>query len=81
MVDADGKPAGWRGYLGIGNVGYDATPAESTLERSRLVARHADPVEAVGCWHRTGAPLLSLLGVSQSQRLSSAGHLFARSGS
>lgn len=32
MVDADGKPAGWRGYLGIGNVSYGATPAESTLE-------------------------------------------------
>jgi EXLDI family protein len=32
MVDAEGKPAGWRGYLGIGNVSYGATPAESTLE-------------------------------------------------
>ena len=32
MVDAEGKPAGWRGYLGIGNVSYGSTPAESTLE-------------------------------------------------
>ena len=32
MVDAEGKPAGWRGYLGIGNVSYGQRPAESTLE-------------------------------------------------
>ena len=32
MVDAEGKPAGWRGYLGIGNISYGSTPAESTLE-------------------------------------------------
>ena len=32
MVDAEGKPAGWRGYLGLGNVSYGNTPAESTLE-------------------------------------------------
>lgn len=32
MVDADGKPAGWRGYLGLGNVSYGSKPAESTLE-------------------------------------------------
>jgi EXLDI family protein len=32
MVDEEGKPAGWRGYLGIGNVSYGSTPAESTLE-------------------------------------------------
>jgi EXLDI family protein len=32
MVDAEGKPAGWRGYLGIGNISYGATPAESTLD-------------------------------------------------
>lgn len=32
MVDAEGKPAGWRGYLGIGNVSYGSTPGESTLE-------------------------------------------------
>src|SRR4029450_2910725 len=32
MVGAEGKPAGWRGYLGIGNISYGSTPAESTLE-------------------------------------------------
>ena len=32
MVDGDGKPAGWRGYLGIGNVSYGSRPAESTVE-------------------------------------------------
>jgi EXLDI family protein len=32
MVDEEGKPAGWRGYLGIGNISYGNTPAESTLE-------------------------------------------------
>jgi EXLDI family protein len=32
MVDEQGKPAGWRGYLGIGNVSYGNSPGESTLE-------------------------------------------------
>ena len=32
MVDAEGKPAGWRGYLGIGQISYGTTPAESTLD-------------------------------------------------
>ena len=32
MVDAEGKPAGWRGYLGIGNIKYGGSPGESTLE-------------------------------------------------
>ena len=32
MVDDEGKPAGWRGHLGIGNVSYGSTPGESTLE-------------------------------------------------
>jgi EXLDI family protein len=32
MVDAEGKPAGWRGHLGIGNVSYGSIPAETTLE-------------------------------------------------
>jgi EXLDI family protein len=33
MVDAEGKPAGWRAYLGLQwNVSYGTTPAESTLE-------------------------------------------------
>ena len=32
MVDAEGKPAGWRGYLGLGNISYGSKPAESSLE-------------------------------------------------
>jgi EXLDI family protein len=32
MVDGEGKPAGWRGYLGIGNISYGNSPGESTLE-------------------------------------------------
>lgn len=32
MVDEEGKPAGWRGYLGIGNVSYGTKPGESTLD-------------------------------------------------
>jgi EXLDI family protein len=32
MVNEEGKPAGWRGYLGIGNISYGSTPAESILE-------------------------------------------------
>jgi EXLDI family protein len=32
MVDEEGKPAGWRGYLGIGNISYGNVPGESTLE-------------------------------------------------
>ena len=32
MVDADGKPAGWRAYLGLGNFSYGSKARESTLE-------------------------------------------------
>jgi EXLDI family protein len=32
MVDQEGKPAGWRGYLGIGNLSYGSSPGESTLD-------------------------------------------------
>ena len=32
MVDAEGKPAGWRGWLGIGDISYGSAPGESTLE-------------------------------------------------
>ena len=32
MVNAEGKPAGWRGHLGIGDVSYGSFPGESTLE-------------------------------------------------
>jgi EXLDI family protein len=31
-VDGEGKPAGWRGWVGVGDVRYGATPQESTLE-------------------------------------------------
>jgi EXLDI family protein len=31
-VNAEGKPAGWRGYLGIGDLSYGSSPAESTIE-------------------------------------------------
>ena len=31
-VDAEGKPAGWRGWLGVGDVRYGGAPKESTLE-------------------------------------------------
>ncbi len=32
VLNAEGKPAGWRGYLGIGDVSYGNIPGESTLE-------------------------------------------------
>ena len=32
MVDAEGKDAGWRGHLGIGDVRYGSVPKESTIE-------------------------------------------------
>ncbi len=32
MVDQDGKPAGWRGYLGIGNLSYGSSAAQASLE-------------------------------------------------
>ncbi len=31
-VDAEGKPAGWRGWIGVGDVRYGSKPKESTLE-------------------------------------------------
>jgi len=31
-VDAEGKPAGWRGWVGVGDVRYGSVPKESTLE-------------------------------------------------
>ena len=31
-LDAEGKPAGWRGYLGLGNISYASKPAETTLD-------------------------------------------------
>ena len=32
MVDEQGRPAGWRGYLGIGNISYGSSTGESTIE-------------------------------------------------
>jgi EXLDI family protein len=31
-VDSEGKPAGWRGWIGLGNLKYGSAPQESTLE-------------------------------------------------
>ena len=31
-VDAEGKPAGWRGWVGVGDVRYGSVPKESTPE-------------------------------------------------
>jgi EXLDI family protein len=31
-VDSEGKPAGWRGWVGVGDVRYGSAPKESTLE-------------------------------------------------
>ena len=31
-VDADGRPAGWRGWVGVGDIRYGSSPKESTLE-------------------------------------------------
>jgi EXLDI family protein len=31
-VDAQGKPAGWRGWIGMGDIRYGAVPKESSLE-------------------------------------------------
>jgi len=31
-VDADGKDAGWRGWVGLGDVRYGSAPKESTLD-------------------------------------------------
>jgi EXLDI family protein len=31
-VNAEGKPAGWRGHLGIGNISYGSAPRSATLD-------------------------------------------------
>jgi EXLDI family protein len=31
-TDAEGRPAGWRGFLGVGNVRYASRPASASLE-------------------------------------------------
>ena len=32
MVDGEGKPAGWRGHLGVGDISFGSSPARSTLD-------------------------------------------------
>jgi EXLDI family protein len=32
VVDAEGKPAGWRGHLGLGDFRYGGSPGESSIE-------------------------------------------------
>jgi EXLDI family protein len=32
VLNAEGKPAGWRGYLGLGSLSYGSAPEERTLE-------------------------------------------------
>ena len=44
MVNEEGKPAGWRGYLGVGNVSYGASPGVSTIE---VIATLADLRERI----------------------------------
>jgi EXLDI family protein len=46
MVDAEGKPAGWRGHLGIGDVRYGGSPKESTLEVFATLDELRDKVPA-----------------------------------
>jgi EXLDI family protein len=46
MVDSEGKPAGWRGYLGIGNVKYGESPKEATLEVVATLEELRDKVPA-----------------------------------
>jgi EXLDI family protein len=44
MVDAEGKPAGWRGHLGIGDVRYGGSPKESTIEVVAILDELRDKV-------------------------------------
>ena len=43
MVDDEGKPAGWRGHLGIGNVSYGSTPWRVDPRSRRDAGRAARP--------------------------------------
>jgi len=44
MVDAEGKDAGWRGHLGIGDVRYGSAPKESSIEVVATVDELRDKV-------------------------------------
>ena len=56
MVDAEGKPAGWRGYLGIGNVSYGnvARRVDPRGRRDARGASRADPAAALRQGRRLG---------------------------
>jgi EXLDI family protein len=43
-VDAEGRPAGWRGVLGIGNVSYGSTPRSATLDVFQTLEEIRDKV-------------------------------------
>ena len=43
-IDAEGKPAGWRGWLGIGNISYGNRPGESTLEVAESIEQLRDKI-------------------------------------
>jgi EXLDI family protein len=45
-VDSEGKPAGWRGYLGVGNIKYGGSPKEATLEVLATLDELRDKVPA-----------------------------------
>ena len=56
VVDDEGKPAGWRGYLGIGDISYGSAPSRGD-PRGRRVARGAsrpDPAPALRHGRRPG---------------------------
>jgi EXLDI family protein len=46
MVDAEGKPAGWRGWIGVGDVRYGGSPKESTIEVVATIDELRDKVPA-----------------------------------
>ena len=43
-LDAEGKPAGWRGALGLGTFSYKSAPGESTLEVFETVDELRDKI-------------------------------------
>jgi EXLDI family protein len=45
-VDSEGKPAGWRGWIGIGDVRYGSSPKEATLEVVATLDELRDKVPA-----------------------------------
>ena len=53
MVNAEGKPAGWRGHLGIGDISYGNTPGESTLDVVETLEelRERIPEQLYEAWH------------------------------